>query len=256
MDICSRFGKGLLAAAVVVSLQAGAVFAQEGYVDVRVNTDDNACGTVVLKWPLDDGRAEAQTVAAPAPQGRALEPVSGGMAEVTPIPVIHAHPALNLGSYFFPPVDGYYRHFSPETEVPPPAWNETRAHYENELRRLYGPALGQFTAESGRPMTDMSGRVAPAPGTVLPVYQAPANAYVMGPEIVTGALSPEINPSQLATVRTFTTDGGAAVPVQTIMNPGVMPAPGPEPAPQTLEGTATWVNSGMLPAIQGGDCCP
>lgn len=153
------FARVTATTAVALSLFAAAS-AQDGYVDVRVAGDDTSCGTVVLMWPKDQPRqdyapkpipvCDEEPVLAPAtaegpmpmvepPEVEAVienEPVTE-LAEVTTIPVIHHHPAVNAGTLFFPPADSYYRHYSPEEEPSPFTWRANKEEYEDYLRHTF-----------------------------------------------------------------------------------------------------------------------
>lgn len=183
MGIITRSSKlWALATALSLSFAANNASGQEGYHDVRVNTDNVACGTVVLKWPLGDPRNAADLQAAegrlPPPPKPLTDPNAKlEMAEVTPVPVIHAHPGLNAGTYWLPPADGVYRHYSPELQPPPPMWLYNRAVYERRLKEKYNidyqvppGSVGQFQPGQLGPVgaVGQAGPVAVAPGTVVP----------------------------------------------------------------------------------------
>ncbi len=181
MGISTRSGKWLaLAAALAWSVAPQYATGQEGYHEVRVNTDNVACGTVVLKWPLGDA---SQTAGPAAGQPAANQPGPGNlppppkpigdpnvkleMAEVTPVPVIHAHPGLNAGSYWLPPADGLYRHYSPELQPPPPMWLYNRAVYERRLKEKYDIDYQVPPGSVGQFKPGELGPIASAPGVYV-----------------------------------------------------------------------------------------
>lgn len=216
MSIWPFLGKAAGVAAVAacaLAVPASAAEAEkEGYVDVRVAEDHASCGTVVLKWPLGEEelcKACGKPIPVPTPEPKlasdipevdlpdvkaiVIEPVTE-MAETTPVPVIHHHPALNAGGLYFPPSDVYYRHYSPEEADAPFTWRANREQYENHLRYTfpYYDSVGvrgvivnpgvesPLPAEDVEATAETPGRVILNDGTVIVPAGAPNDVWAPG----------------------------------------------------------------------------
>lgn len=196
------------ATAAALSLFSGFAAAEDGYVDVRVAPDATSCGTVVLMWPKDQPRqdyapkpipvcdeppallpatAEGPMPVVEPPEVEAIienEPVTE-LAEVTLIPVIHHHPAVNAGVLFFPPADAYYRHYSPEEEPSPFTWRADKAEYEEYLRHVFpyyqnaAPGVVQLPHPQVIVLQGQPAPAAPAPAPARPLGAKPKRESVL-----------------------------------------------------------------------------
>ncbi len=196
MTRMSRMGGAVAAAVVLFSLFAASAAARDGYVDVRVAGDNAACGAVVLRWSLDQPRRDYIPLPIPVPEDDApapaavascdepayvepivIEPVTE-LAETTPVPIIHHHPALNAGMLFFPPADGDYRHYFSEEAPSPFTWHADKGQYEAYL----GHTFPYFDPRANPPGVVETVVVVPVlQGVVFqPIAEIPEGALVGG----------------------------------------------------------------------------